>query len=216
MAVVVTDRDGVLHLHWAEASILGLVERQLSSPEPGFAETLVADSLRVGGRDVWVACSDDKLAHLMQEAADLGGYVVRQPREAAPPVVISEPFELFRVRRVRPSGGGHVLSFCEVKSDIHDPLVIGDVLGMAYEVNKAGGADIAYTDAQGWLVGMHGRLARPLDDLSVARLAEVRVAVQAINWNRDRNGAPLQMVAFEIPADVDALLAGAKLHLGKS
>lgn len=214
VAVAVSDRDGVLVLRWAEATVLGPVERQVTAPETGFIEQLVADSLKAGEHDVWLACADPAMAGRMGDAAALAGHPVHAAPASLLPPVAGDPFNLFQLRRVRALGRGGVLTFCELDPATHAPLEVGTPLGMAAEATPEGGTEVAYVDAEGWLVGLHGHLPGALDELALVRLGEVRVEVQSISWNRRRDGTPVQMLAFEIPDDVDALLSGAKVTMG--
>ena len=216
-AVAVTEEDGILRMRWAEATVFGTADRTKSAPERAFIEAVVIDTLQSGEKDVWLACTIPAVLRDLTRRAERLGHTVASPENRS--ASVRDPFSLFSACRVRGrSASGSVMSFCELDPLEHEPLKVGDTVRMACEVLPDGGTMVGYTDASGWLVGLHGRMPMVLDEQTVERLSEVSVAVSYVSWGRSwRSGRlrDMQFLVFDIPSDVDALLGDAKLPRGR-
>lgn len=215
MAVAVAEIDGILVVRWGEATVFGPVDRTASEPERSLVEGLVVDTLETGEKDVYFACVDEAIREGIADRAVLLGHALKQPLPVAPPSV-AEPFSLFGARRIRakPGASGGVMSFCELDPAEHRPLVVGDRIRMATEAAADGGTEVGYVDDRGWLLGLHGKVPFTLDEESLARVAEVEIEVTYVSWGRSWRNERLrdvQFLIFEIPPDVDAMLADARL-----
>lgn len=215
LAVAVIETDGILMARWGEATVFGPVVRSASAPDRGMVEGLVIDTLEAGEKDVFFSCVDEAIREGIADRAVNLGHRLRQP-ETATRSSIAAPFSIFATRRVRAKAGasGGVMSFCELDPDEHAPLEVGDFIRMAVEATDDGGTEIAYVDDGNWFVGMHGRVPFVLDQEAIDRIEEVSVQITYVSWGRSWRASRLramQFLIFEIPSDIDALLADAKL-----
>lgn len=219
LAVCVFESQGQLVVKWGEATLFGAIVRSQHAPRPGFIDGLVVDTLEAGEKDVFFSCIDDFLREEIQTRTMDLGHCIKQPSDQSPDT-IENPFSLFSARHIRAkaTASGGVMSFCELDPLEHNPMEVGDSLHMATEIDENHMTQVAYTDSQGWLVGLHGHLSFVLADDNRALVAEVNTRVDYISWGRSwRSGRlrDMQFLVFEIPEEIDRMLADAKLPKGR-
>jgi hypothetical protein len=216
-AVALTEEDGIRCVRWAEATVFGTVDRRVSAPETVLVEGLVIDTLQAGEKDVWLSCTIPAVLRDLTRRAEKAGHSVRIHDEGCSSM--ADPFSLFSTRRIRGgSPNGMTMSFCELDPMDHKPMKVGDVLHMAHEPSSGGGTQVGYVDEEGWLVGLHGLLPGVLDWEVAERLGEVHAVISYVSWGRSWRAGELrdmQFLIFDIPCDVDAVLADAKLPHGR-
>jgi hypothetical protein len=211
-------------VEWGEFTVFGPVHRTVQVAGPDFyaeagplVEDLVFNTLDQKDRDVWLACSDSAIMKVVMDRARRTGIDVNVVPVSHIPSVTS-PFDLFSSvkQRAKASPAGGVMSYCTLDPAIHAPLDKGAILRMTAESDDDGGTVVSYTDDNGAFVGLHGRLPFPLAETDRRRLAEVRVEVNGVAWGRTWKADTLiasETLTFELPPDVDMMLADAKLVL---
>lgn len=201
----------------ATATILGPVDRTYHQPDERLLASIVVDTLQNGESDVFAAVPEWR-GERLAELASAAGFRVARPSGPCP-AAVDQPFSLLAAARRRadvtvgPDGAAVVGSFCKMFVDTHPAVAPGDAVRMeVFEHDD--GCDVFYVDDQGEYLGLHGRLPYALPDEAVERLGEVRAKVDFTSWGREwRDGVlvPVQTLVFNIPADVDSMLADARL-----
>lgn len=198
-----------------QGSVFGPTSRRISDPSFDTVASMAVGTLGnatsvgayVANHDVWLHCPDPGVRERLCQAARSSGHAVAICDDA--PSGSVDPYDLFRQRKTAASDTGSKtsVSCCRVDPRSHDPLESGAVVRMMISGDRR---TVNYTDVDGNVLSMHGILPHQLDDEQVSKVLSVSASVTTQVWGKQWIGGeivPVQSVFFDIPAEIDAMLA---------
>jgi len=218
LVVEARQRGGGLAVRTAEMTVFGPSVRAHEGADAALVASMAQDTAAQGAGDVLLAVYGADLREEVARRLGDAGVRVGAPEGPAP---ADDEGALASLARRRPptagtARGGLVPSYVTAYPDEGGALRAGDEVRMGRRVRADGRTEVFYAARGGRRVGLHGVVPRLLSSAEAARLAAVRAAVRAFTFGRERlpdgRERDTQVLVLDIPADVDEMLADARVR----